>query len=116
MAAKRHSGEQSLNPAVPLATLTTLLQHTPLSQSVKELIDHCLPQLLDMYDTEDNKWVSVHIVLSAPSCDEKNSYNSAHFEALWLMRRMRCLSEFLLPFLLARFHCGILTYSLLRYI
>ena len=82
MATKRHSGEKSLNLAVLLVTLTTLSQHTPLSQSVNELIGHCLPQLLDMYDTEDNKCVFVHLVLSAPSCDEKNSYNSAHFEAL----------------------------------
>ncbi|KAI0259373.1 ARM repeat-containing protein [Gloeopeniophorella convolvens] len=29
----------------------------PLNQNVKELIDHALPQLLDMYESEDNKGV-----------------------------------------------------------
>lgn len=33
-------------------------QATPLSPSVKELIDHTLVPLLEMYETEDNKLVT----------------------------------------------------------
>ena len=57
----------------------------PLDQQVKDLIEHILPPMFEMYETEDNKYVSflcrpsvLPLLASAP-CDER--FNSAHFDA-----------------------------------
>ena len=57
----------------------------PLDPRVKELVNHVVPQLIDMYETEDNKYVSLFPSLSARDYvvrlwrDER--INSAHFDA-----------------------------------
>ena len=58
----------------------------PLEPRVKQLVSHIVSQLFEMYETEDNKYVSflcrpsvLPLLASAP-CDER--FNSAHFDAL----------------------------------
>lgn len=37
--------------------LAAIIQQQPLNQNVKDLIDRAIPELLQMYEGEDNKYV-----------------------------------------------------------
>lgn len=51
--------------------MITILQATPLSPSVKELIGHTLIPLLEMYETEDNKLVFHRLFLPPSSLQDE---------------------------------------------
>ena len=56
----------------------------PLEPRVKQLVSHIVPQLIEMYETEDNKYVLLsrsvaQCLLASAPCDER--FNSAHFDA-----------------------------------